>query len=227
MPKKNKHRMRAHINPMNELHIPVPMNPSFAQWHMHYPGFFGIENNNGDKIVVNTGKYHLDYKTATKNGEFSKVQPTSIDIGCGYGGLMFALQKSFPNELFLGQEIRDKVANFVAEKSNTLRINSQYKECMNVAVVRTNTIKTLHNYFEKHSLRRIFICFADPHFKKVNHRRRIITQQLLTDYAYVLQDGAFLYEVTDVKDLHDWNCMHLDQHPMFERVAKSPDDATN
>ena len=30
MPKKNRHRMRAHINPMNELTIEVPKNPKFA-----------------------------------------------------------------------------------------------------------------------------------------------------------------------------------------------------
>jgi tRNA (guanine-N7-)-methyltransferase len=88
---------------------------------------------------------------------------------------MFALTKHFPDNLILGQEIRDKVANFVAEKANTIRINSGYKECLNVACVRTNTMKTVHNYFEKESVEKMFICFADPHFKKVNHRRRIIS----------------------------------------------------
>ena len=57
MPKKAKHRMRAHINPMNEISIQVPKNPDYSQWHLHFPSFFGIENNNDDKIVVNTGKY--------------------------------------------------------------------------------------------------------------------------------------------------------------------------
>lgn len=66
----------------------------------------------------------------------------------------------------------------------------------------------------------MFICFADPHFKKVNHRRRIINQQLLTDYAYILKEGGRIYEVTDVKDLHDWNCSHLDKHPMFEKIPE-------
>jgi len=118
---------------------------------------------------------------------------------------MFAIEKHFPNDLIMGQEIRDKVANFVAKKANAIRINTQYKDCMNVGVVRTNTMKTMHNYFKKESLSKIFICFADPHFKKVNHRRRIITQQLLTDYAFMMKEGGMLYEVTDVKDLHDWN----------------------
>jgi tRNA (guanine-N7-)-methyltransferase len=124
-------------------------------------------------MVVNTGKYQIDYKV--RNTHTEKLVPTILDIGCGYGGLMFALTKLFPNNLILGQEIRDKVANFVSEKANTIRINSGYTECQNVSVVRTNTMKTVHNYFEKESVEKMFICFADPHFKRVNHRRRIIS----------------------------------------------------
>ena len=150
MPKKNKHRMRAHINPMNELSIAVPKNPSFAQWHLHYPSYFGVADNNNDQIVVNTGKFQIDYDKKCENPK--GLVPTILDIGCGYGGLMFALTKHFPDNLILGQEIRDKVANFVAKKANSIRINSQYKECLNVGTVRTNTMKTLHNYFEKSSV---------------------------------------------------------------------------
>ena len=47
----------------------------------------------------------------------------------------------------------------------------------------------------------MFFCFADPHFKKQNHRRRIIkyfyfilknyfSTALLSDYAYVLKPGG-------------------------------------
>ena len=87
---------------------------------------------------------------------------------------------------------------------------------MNISAVRTNAMKTIHNFFQKESLTKIFICFADPHFKRVNHRRRIITTQLLSDYAYGLKEGGKLYTVTDVKDLHDWEFYHLQIHPMFE-----------
>ena len=84
--------------------------------------------------------------------------PTIIDIGCGYGGLLFELSKEFPDKLILGMEIRDKVTNFVVEKINAMRINSQYKEYMNIAVVRTNTMKTMHNYFKKES---VLICILN------------------------------------------------------------------
>jgi tRNA (guanine-N7-)-methyltransferase len=92
------------------------------------------------------------------------LAPTIVDIGCGYGGLMFELQKEFPDKLILGMEIRDTVANFVAQKIHSVRNND--KQCFNVGVVKTNTMKTLHNYFKKESLEKMFFCFADPHFKK-------------------------------------------------------------
>ncbi len=59
---------------------------------------------------------------------------------------MFELAKTYKDELILGLEIRDKVANFAGEKINSLRINSGYKECQNLGVLRTNAMKSLHNW---------------------------------------------------------------------------------
>mmetsp|Transcript_66570 Transcript_66570/g.92179 ORF Transcript_66570/g.92179 Transcript_66570/m.92179 type:complete len:185 (-) Transcript_66570:161-715(-) len=174
-------------------------------------------------MVVNTGKYQISYDSKPEELKSDKT-PTVIDIGCGYGGLMFGLTKHLPNDLILGQEIRDKVANFVAEKINSLRNNSGCIDCTNVAVVRTNSMKTFHNYFAKESVEKMFFCFADPHFKKANHRRRIINTALLTDYAHCLKTGGKIYTVTDVKQLHDWEVAKLEQHPMFERVSEEEND---
>ena len=44
MPKKGKYRMRAHINPLNEINYPVPFAPSHVDWSIHYPLFFGGTN---------------------------------------------------------------------------------------------------------------------------------------------------------------------------------------
>ena len=65
---------------------------------------------------------------------------------------MFALQKTYKDDLILGLEIRDKVANFAGEKINSIRNNSGLTECTNVGVLRTNAMKSLHNYFEKESV---------------------------------------------------------------------------
>ena len=65
----------------------------------------------------------------------------------------------------------------------------------------------------------MFFCFADPHFKKSNHRRRIINRSLLTEYIYLLAEGGRIYSITDVKDLHDWNYKHLQEHSMLMEVT--------
>lgn len=36
-----------------------------------------------------------------------------VDIGCGYGGLLFGLSAVFPDKLILGMEIREKLVNYV------------------------------------------------------------------------------------------------------------------
>ena len=88
----------------------------------------------------------------------------------------------------------------------------------NVSVVKTNIMKFAPNYFRRGQLDSIFILFADPHFKKSNHRRRVISANFLAIYAYILKVGGLIYTITDVKDLHEWEVSWLDKHPLFERI---------
>jgi tRNA (guanine-N7-)-methyltransferase len=59
----------------------------------------------------------------------SKPIVNIVDIGCGYGGLLYNLSPYLGiDELALGMEIRDKVSVFVSDKIKTLRVNSGHKE---------------------------------------------------------------------------------------------------
>ncbi|CAN8010557.1 unnamed protein product, partial [Ixodes pacificus] len=69
-------------------------------------------------------------------------------------------------------------------------------------------------------LSKMFFLFPDPHFKKQKHKWRIISRQLLAEYAYVLRIQGLLYTITDVRELHEWMVSHLDEHPLFERVSE-------
>ena len=71
----------------------------------------------------------------------------------------------------------------------------------------------------------MFFCFPDPHFKTKNHRRRVINDTLLTEYAYLMKPNGILYTITDVKDLHDWHVAKCDAHPLFERLTQEECDA--
>jgi tRNA (guanine-N7-)-methyltransferase len=105
-----------------------PINPTAMDWTPHFPA-----------LIPSTDK---------------KV--TIADIGCGFGGLMFALSPLFPDQLILGMEIRIQVTEFVHQKISALQSQS-IKEgnpngYQNIGVIRGNAQKFLPNFFEKHQV---------------------------------------------------------------------------
>lgn len=197
MPRKRFYRQRAHSNPFSDHSLEYPQDPDSMDWKKLYPHYF-------------------DEKTQkmSKNVEIA-------DIGCGYGGLLITLAKEYPELLSLGMEIRVQVTQYVEDRIIALRENNQAtNEYQNCAVLRGNAMKFIPNFFHKAQLLKMFFCFPDPHFKQRKHKARIITNTLLTEYAYVLREGGIVYTITDVKDLHEWMVKHLEEHPMFERKTK-------
>jgi tRNA (guanine-N7-)-methyltransferase len=186
-------RIRAHVNPLSVLSYDYPNTPNDANWGNYFPKYFADKSKQDDQLV------------------------RFADIGCGFGGLLEALSKSYPKKLILGMEIRDPVVKAVQRRIADLQKNdpSGYS---NIGVVHTNVMKYLVRFFHKEQLEKMFFCFPDPHFKKSKHRRRIITVQLLAEYAYVLKEGGMIYTITDVLDLHNWMVQHLELHPLFVRV---------
>ena len=191
-PQKRFYRQRAHCNPLSHNDsFNYPTRPDVMDWTVeHYPG--------------------LEKGTA----------PTVLDVGCGFGGLTMALGKVLPPDArILGMEIRAKVTEYVR-----LRIVAARKEqpgkYNNCSVMRTNSQKFFPNYFKKASIEKLFFCFPDPHFKRKNHPRRIISERLLSEYAFVLKPKiGKLYCITDVKELHEWHVAKLDAHPLFRRLG--------
>mmetsp|Transcript_17755 Transcript_17755/g.49176 ORF Transcript_17755/g.49176 Transcript_17755/m.49176 type:complete len:322 (+) Transcript_17755:176-1141(+) len=198
MPQKKFYRQRAHCNPLSHNdNFQYPLRPDKMDWTAeHYPGW---------------EKYKPSGTTE------DAVVPTVLDIGCGFGGLTVALSTILPNETILGMEIRAKVTEFVRLRLLALRkeVPGSYE---NASVMRTNSMKFLPNYFRKGCLNKLFFCFPDPHFKRKNHPRRIVSERLLSEYAYFLAPGGKLYCITDVKELHEWHVAKCDAHPLFDRI---------
>ena len=202
MPQKRFYRQRAHCNPLScNDSFQYPVRPDLMDWTKeHYPDWKNKKNDNCSS---------------------NNPVPTVLDIGCGFGGLTVALSTILPDETILGMEIRTKVTEFVRLRILALRkdVPGSYQ---NASVMRTNSMKYLPNYFPKGSIKKIFFCFPDPHFKRKNHPRRIVSERLLSEYAYLLAPGEKLYTITDVKELHEWHVDKCDSHPLFERI---PDDS--
>ncbi|ACI65140.1 predicted protein [Phaeodactylum tricornutum CCAP 1055/1] len=189
-PQKKFYRQRAHCNPLSHNDsFDYPVKPLDIDWTEDH--FPGLEKGS---------------------------VPTVLDIGCGFGGLTMALAPLLPSQIVLGMEIRAKVTEYVR-----LRIVAARKEqegrYKNASVLRTNSMKFLPNFFGRSSLEKLFFCFPDPHFKRKNHPRRIVSERLLSEYAYVLKPSVGrLYCITDVKELHEWHVEKCERHPLFRRV---------
>ena len=96
----------------------------------------------------------------------------------------------------------------------------QAPPCENVWAVHNNAMRFLPNFCDKGQLSKLFFCFADPHFKRKNHRKRIVSTALLAEYAYVLRPGGLAYVITDVADLMHWLVEHFSSTPLFERLSR-------
>lgn len=198
-PRKTFYRQRAHCNPLSHNDaFDYPLTPQHIDWTTdHFPNL------------------------ATTTPDQTTIVPTVLDVGCGFGGLTLALATILPKEVILGMEIRAKVSEYVR-----LRIVAARKEkpdsYENCSVLRSNSMKYLPNYFAKASIHKLFFCFPDPHFKRKNHPRRIISERLLSEYAFVLQPGGKLYCITDVSELHQWHVAKCNAHALFRKIT---DDA--
>ncbi|KAG4430587.1 tRNA (guanine-N(7)-)-methyltransferase (tRNA(m7G46)-methyltransferase) [Cadophora sp. M221] len=219
-PKKKFYRQRAHANPFSDHQLTYPISPAHMDWSTYYPAF-----------VAETVPVQSMAEVQIEDEAKSTVKPLRkdievADIGCGFGGLTVALAPIMPKTLILGMEIRTQVTEYVQERIKALR--AQHPDgglYQNAACVRANTMKFLPNFFKKHQLSKIFLCFPDPHFKARKHKARIVSATLNSEYAYVVRPGGIIYTITDVEDLHNWMVQHLEAHPSFERVPEEEQEA--
>ena len=209
-PQKRHFRTRAHSNVLNANDFWFPASPADVPLAQYFP-----ERAAGARV------------------EF-------LDVGCGYGSLLLELAAIFPRALMLGVEIRPKVVEYVQKRVIALRHEARRARGAggaaegaaaaaaataggyeHVWAIHNNTMRFLPNFFERGQLAKIFICFPDPHFKRKNHRKRIVTPALCAEYSYALRDGGLLYAITDVAELMEWMVSHLTASPLFERLPNA------
>jgi len=145
-------------------------------WSEHYPAY--IEESTS-QAPDNPSTEH-DTSLTTTTPKLSK-QVEIADIGCGFGGLLFALAPKLPSTLILGLEIRTSVTEYVQSKARALRAQNAESDptaYQNVSCLRANTMKFLPNFFTRSQLGKIFLCFPDPHFKARKHKARIVSLTL-------------------------------------------------
>lgn len=117
--------------------------------------------------------------------------PLEVELGCGDGLFMVERAMRDPEVFFVGIDIRD---SFLAAGRARLAELS----LPNLALETANLIVDLPNLFPASRVRRFFINFPDPFFKRRQHHRRWLNADAVESLVMALQDGGEIIYQSDV-----------------------------
>ena len=120
----------------------------------------------------------------------------TIEIGCGHGDYSLGLARIFPDRNFIGIDVKGARIFNGALKAIDQNLG-------NVAFIIAKA-ENLIEIFQNKSIQEIFIPFPDPHVRRANHYKRLISPGLLKIYKELIVDSGFVHFKTDNKGLFDY-----------------------
>jgi tRNA (guanine-N7-)-methyltransferase len=137
-----------------------------------------------------------DLKEKLQNFFRSKSLIT-VEIGCGHGDYSIELAQIFHQRKFIGVDVKGaRIFNGALKAIN--------KNLGNVAFLIAKAEK-LNEIFQTKSVEEIYIPFPDPHVRRANQNRRLISPDFLTIYKELLIDNGLIHFKTDNKGLYDYS----------------------
>jgi tRNA (guanine-N7-)-methyltransferase len=134
------------------------------------------------------GKWHREL---FKNGN-----PIVLELGCGKGEYTVGLANSFPENNFIGIDIKGARMWRGAKTANEQNLP-------NVAFLRTR-IEFINSFFSEDEVNEIWITFPDPHPGGRNSNKRLTSPQFLNAYRQFLKDKGLIHLKTDNKELYNF-----------------------
>ncbi len=138
--------------------------------------------------------------------------PLEIDVGFGRGMSVFERAKVAPDARIVGIEIKSKWAYRVEERRRREGLGR-------VRVLWGDARDILHRAGPDGSVRRVFVHFPDPWWKKRHRKRRVLGDDLLDDIARLLASDGELYVQTDVVERAEDYLSLLRDHERFDLMG--------
>jgi len=124
---------------------------------------------------------------------FSPNTELEIEIGFGKGRFLLERTRSSPSSGLLGIEIKRKWAATVKERCERQRLT-------NVHVMAGSCLEILPRTTPDQSIRRVFIHFPDPWWKRRHAKRMVVGEATLDQIARLLLPDGELFLQTDVEE---------------------------
>ena len=160
---------------------------------LEYPqGMPGKWNAFFDKL--NKGAYPISLDGLAVGSNNIPLKPLLLELACGRGEYALGLARLFPEQNFLGLDIKGNRIWKGASIANKDSIK-------NVAFVRTQIEQSIH-YFAKQEVSEIWITFPDPQLRLSKAKKRLTHPQFLRLYQQFLQPGGIVHLKTDSPNLY-------------------------
>jgi tRNA (guanine-N7-)-methyltransferase len=145
---------------------------------------------------------------------FKNGNPITIELGCGKGEYTVGLANNFPQNNFIGIDIKGARMWRGAKTANEQKLP-------NVAFLRTR-IEFINSFFSSDEVDEIWITFPDPHPGGRNSNKRLTSPWFLNSYRLFLKDKGIIHLKTDNKELYDFTCKVL-SHNNVETIISTND----
>ncbi len=133
---------------------------------------------NGNPFILK-GKWQHDF--------FKNNNPIILELGCGKGEYTVELAQRFPQNNYIGVDIKGARIWTGAKKAKELGLK-------NVAFIRTD-IEMIHHFFAKNEVQEIWLTFPDPQMKKTT--KRLTSTNFIKKYIQFLTENNAVHLKTD------------------------------
>ena len=122
--------------------------------------------------------------------------PLHLDIGCARGRFILKMAQIFPQQNFLGVEIREPLVDEAKRIAQEKNLNNLHYEFNNA----THSLDVLLENLPP-VLQTVTIQFPDPWFKKKHAKRRMVKDNLVETVVRHLPTGGRIFVQTDIEFL--------------------------
>ncbi len=127
---------------------------------------------------------------------FRNENPVILELGCGKGEYTTGLANRFPDNNYIGIDIKGARMWRGAKTANELKLP-------NVAFLRTR-IEFINSFFAGNEVHEIWITFPDPHPGGRNSNKRLTSPWFLNSYRLFLKNNGIIHLKTDNVELYNY-----------------------
>ena len=127
---------------------------------------------------------------------FENNNPIVLELGCGKGEYTYSLANKYPNQNFIGIDIKGARIWKGAKDSIS-------KDLKNVCFVRCQ-IELIDKIFAKNEISEIWLTFPDPQIKYQRRKHRLLNSNFIELYKKIMVKNSLIHLKTDSEFLHGY-----------------------